>query len=152
MARFPLRCGTSNDIFTPADPRGPAEPEAARLCTPLHLGAGSPAAGFRVVADLAGGGESLVCLGATRAAALAQAPEALRGLEGRAWRLRLQRWVGSARQGRWQNVPCARKELPAVRGQRRQLPRGGGRPRNRSPLTSSAAPGTRRRPSRPPRR
>jgi hypothetical protein len=130
MAIRSYLCGSSRAVYYEARSVAPAavrpEAETARLFTPIHFRGAQPAArGFRVVAGLADGGAALVCLGATAAEALAAARALAGSLPAGAVELRLERWVGGPRAGRWQTMRCRRgvrpRRRPGLRRQRRQL-------------------------------
>jgi hypothetical protein len=133
MAVREYRCGSSSAVYQAARyrPARPDRPERAlaredrepvRLRTALHVvGVRLPARSFRVLAELAGGGAALLCLGADRDEALARA----RALAGPEARLRLQEWVGGAAVGAWRGVPCPRGGLPRARRGLRRLRRAG---------------------------
>jgi hypothetical protein len=108
-----IRCGTSNDVYSQVR-EAPEDREPARLRTSLHLG-GTMVQPFRVVARLRDGGTAVVCLGTSRAEALAAARACAAELPPDARRLALQRWVGNLVAGRWVSAPCAGNELPLVR-------------------------------------
>jgi hypothetical protein len=137
MAQREYRCGSSSAVYQAPRyrPARPGRPERAlaredrepvRLRTALHVGGVHlPQQSFRVLAELAGGGTALLCLGADRDEALSRA----RALAAPAVRLCLQQWVGGACVGSWRALPCPRSGLPRARraGLRRRR-RGGAAP------------------------
>jgi hypothetical protein len=124
MANRFYRCGSSNDILrapivhqVPREVRKvPRDRATPRLLTALHF-EGTPAVerGFRVIAELEGGGCSLVCLGATREEALIQARAQARRLTSGVRALVLQRWVGTSQAGHWRTLRRWAGKLPAPR-------------------------------------
>jgi hypothetical protein len=114
MAQRSYLCGTSKDIFTPAN-NAPATREngiAPRLRTVLHFPSRERKVhAFRVVARLRDGRCSLLCLGSTRAEVVARARALTRELPAGTVTLELQLWSGGLVLGRWQSVRCHRSEL-----------------------------------------
>jgi hypothetical protein len=107
------RYGNSNEVYARVGPVQ-EDREPARLRTPLHV-AGTTLQSFRVVARLRDGNVIVVCLGATRAEALAAVRAQAAELPPEVKRLWLERWAGNLVAGRWVGAPCARNELPLVR-------------------------------------
>lgn len=68
--------------------------------------------GFRVVAELATGGEALVGLADTRAEAVGVARRQVEKLPGGTVRLRLEWWAGGPTAGQWVWQRTGRGELP----------------------------------------
>lgn len=101
-----VRCGTSNNIYNAAPARPmPEDLETVRLTSRLHLGAAQkPSPAFRVVARLADGSQTLVCLGRTRQEAVSAARALRHTLPAGAGALRLERWTGAAGRGCWQDA------------------------------------------------
>jgi hypothetical protein len=138
MASREYRCGSSSAVYQapryrPARPDRPGRALAredrgpVRLRTSLHVGGVRlPERSFRVLAELAGGGTALLCLGADRDEALTRGRALAARLAAPAVRLRLQQWVGGACVGAWRALPCPRGGLPRDRrGGLRRLRRGG---------------------------
>jgi hypothetical protein len=86
------------------------ERAAPRLRTRVHLfGRLVAPTFFRVVVRFWAGDEALLCLAASRAEAIARAREAL---PSGVTHVELQRWIGTARCGRWVPVTTRSDELP----------------------------------------
>jgi hypothetical protein len=119
MATRLYRYGSSSEVFATVRSETPADRDPTRLSTSLHMTAQPVAQAFRVVAELAEGGTALVCLGASRVTAVAEAHGRARAFA-EAVRLRLERWSGTACAGRWEKVRTAPGELPRVHGRRRR--------------------------------
>ena len=82
------------------------DPEPVRLVTRMHLSSGPPrTANWRVMAELMDGHRRLVCLGnmAADARRLARQASRDRELPPLTISLQLQRWVGTAESGRWED-------------------------------------------------
>ena len=122
MAQRSYLCGTSRDIFTPAN-NAPATGEngiVPRLRrTVLHFPSRERKVhDFRVVARLRDGRCSLLCVASTRAEVVAQARALTREIPAGTVTLELQRWSGGLALGRWQAVRYHRRELHPPRSQR----------------------------------